>query len=323
MKNTVTTNDKLISIIIPTHNRAYIIEKCMNSIFSQTYNKFELIIVDDHSSDNTLELLNKINDTRLKFYKNKDKNGAQAARNEGIKKATGTWICFNDSDDFWENNKLQTNMDYLEKYNYNKNIVFYNDCYVYKEISNETTKWDLPEIDFYSSYKSLLTNPGPTFPGLFFHKSLIIKCGLLDESVPSYQEWDTSLILAKNGANFCHIKEPLFIYNLHSGETISKDMLRDFNGYQYIINKYKDEIIKHCGIEIWKQHIKIQYRKIMNYVLPSLYQYKDTVLSKNINIVLSDIESYLSVDSVKNENYILNIIKRIIKKILRLLHIKK
>ena len=50
----------------------------------------------------------------------------------------------------------------------------------------------------------------------------------LDDSVPSYQEWDTSLILAKNGANFFHIKEPLFIYNLHSGTTISKDMLRDF-----------------------------------------------------------------------------------------------
>jgi len=141
----------------------------------------------------------------------------------------------------------------------------------------------------------------------------------LDDSVPSYQEWDTSLILAKNGANFFHIKEPLFIYNLHSGTTISKDMLRDFNGYQYIINKYKDEIIKYCGNEIWKQHIKIQYKKFMDHVLPSLYQNKDSILSNNINVVLSNIESFLST----KKYIVLSHIKKIVKKILSSFNIKK
>jgi len=320
MKNTVIDNEFFFSIVIPTHNRAYIIEKCLDSIFNQTYKNFELIVVDDHSSDNTLELLSKIKDSRLKIYKNNEKSGAQAARNEGIKNASGDWICFNDSDDFWVNNKLQTNLNYLEKYKFNKNIVFYNDCYIHKEISNETTIWNLPEINFSSSYKSLLTNPAPTFPGLFFHKSLIVKGGLLDESVPSYQEWDTSLILAKNGAKFIHIKEPLFIYNLHSGTTISKDLLRDFNGYQYIINKYKDEINKYCGIEIWQKHIKNQYRKLMDNILPSIYQNKDSILTNNINTVLVDIETFLS---NKKENILKRIIKKVLRKTLHLLKIKK
>jgi glycosyltransferase involved in cell wall biosynthesis len=319
MENYDTKHDILISIIIPTHNRAYIIEKCIDSIFYQTYKNFELIIIDDNSSDNTLEVLNNIKDDRLKVIKIKNKNGAQAARNEGIKSASSDWICFNDSDDFWEKNKLDIHVECLKKHNFNNKVVFYTDCYRYEEITNEMTIWNLPEINYYSSYKSLLNGSGPMFQGLFFHKSLITKSGLLDESVPSYQEWDTSLILAKNGANFFHIKEPLFIYNLHTGTTISKDMLRDFNGYQYILNKYKDDIIKYCGIEVWKQHIRNQYNKFIDNVLPYLYQDKDAMLINNINTFFANIELF---SSTKN-NFILKIIKRIIKKILCLLYIKK
>jgi len=314
MNPNILENDILVSIIIPTHNRAYIIKKCIDTIFNQTYKKFELVIVDDNSNDNTLELLSTISDSRLKILKNKDKNGAQSARNEGIKNASGDWICFNDSDDFWEKNKLQTNFDYLKRHNFNKNIVFYNDCYRFNEISNETTIWNLPEIEFSFSYKSLLTSTGPMFQGLFFHKDLIINGGLLDESVPSFQEWDTSLILAKNGARFYHIKEPLFIYNIHLGETISKDMIRDFNGYQYVINKYKDDIIKYCGIEIWKQHIKVQYRKFIENVLPSISSSNDLVLNDNIHIVMESVESFLL---PKNKINIFGKIKNVIKKILR------
>jgi len=252
------------SIIIPSHNRGYIIKECINSIITQTYNNFELIIVDDHSKDNTKEIINNINDSRIRYINLENRNGAQAARNEGIKNAKYDWICFNDSDDFWINNKLEINKYFLELNHYNKNIVYYNDCFIYNESKNEKTLWNLPKIDYNNSYISLLKNPGPTFPGLLFHKELIIKCGLLDESVPSFQEWDTSLVLAKNGGSFIHIKEPLFIYNLHSGETISKDITRDFNGYQYIIDKYKDDILKHTNINIWKNHLKSQYKKLLN-----------------------------------------------------------
>ena len=309
-------NDKIkisFSIIIPTHNRAYIIKQCIDSILNQTYKEFELIIIDDHSEDNTIELLKSIEDTRLKILKLEGRKGAQAARNEGIKNASGDWICFNDSDDFWQNNKLEINIEYLKKFNSDKKIVFYNDCYRYEENTNKKNLWRLPDIKYFSSYKSLLNGPGPMFQGLFFHKSLIINGGLLDESVPSYQEWDTSLILAKNGAMFYHIKEPLFVYNLHSGETISKDIIRDFNGYQYIINKYKDDVIKYAGMNIWKKHIKDQYIKFINNVFPVLNKNNDPLLVNNANLILSNVDLYFLHNSYGK---IFRRIKSVINKIL-------
>jgi glycosyltransferase involved in cell wall biosynthesis len=305
--------NKIISIIIPTHNRGYIIKQCIDSIFCQTYKNFELIVVDDHSEDNTIELLKSIVDNRLKILILEKGKGAQVARNEGIKNASGDWICFNDSDDFWQINKLEINVNYLKRFKYDDKIVFYNDCYIYKESTNEKSIWNLPEIKYFSSYKSLLSGSGPMFQGLFFHKNLIINGGLLDESVPSYQEWDTSLILAKNGAKFYHIKEPLFVYNLHSGETISKNIVRDFNGYQYIINKYKNDIIKYVGMNIWKKHIKDQYMKFMNSVFPLLNKNNDALLVSNANLILNNIDLYFLHNSFDK---IYRKIRSLIKKIL-------
>ncbi len=310
-------NNILVSIIIPTYNRAYIIKQCIDSIFNQTYKEFELIIVNDHSEDNTVELLKTITDSRLKIINLEKEKGAQAARNEGIKNTSGDWVCFNDSDDFWQENKLKIHIKYLKKLKYNKNVVFYTDCYSYNENTNEKTVWNLPEIRYTASYKHLLAGPGPMFQGLFFHKSLIIKSGLLDESVPSYQEWDTSLLLAKNGARFYHIKEPLFIYNIHSGPTISKDMIRDFEGYQYIINKYKDDIIKYCGIRIWKKHIKTQYKKLVDYVFPNFYTNNNPILIGNINTVLVNIELYFLT------NKMIFIFKKFKRKLKEILYLKQ
>jgi glycosyltransferase involved in cell wall biosynthesis len=307
-------NTIFISIIIPTHNRAFIIEKCLNSIFNQTYKYFELLVIDDHSEDNSIELLNGINDPRLKILSLTDKYGAQAARNEGIKNASGDWICFNDSDDFWVENKLEIQIKYLENYKFNKNIVFYTDCY--REDNNIKTVWDLADIKFSSSYKSLLTNPGPMFQGFLLYKDFLINSGLLDENTLSFQEWDTSLILAKNGARFYHIKEPLFIYNLHSESTISKDLVRDFNGYYNIIFKYKDDIKKVAGINAWKNHLIYLFNKLVNNKI--IYNDLNPTTINNIDYLFQEIKYYLF-SNKKNINFIKRIIKKlknIIKRIL-------
>jgi glycosyltransferase involved in cell wall biosynthesis len=297
----------LISIIIPTHNRGYIIKECIDSILNQTYKNFELIIVDDHSDDNTIEILNNIKDSRLKIFKSEEKNGAQTARNIGIKNALGDWICFNDSDDFWLENKLEIHIKYLKQMHYNKNIVFYTDCYKYDKSNNKKTRHELHHIYLYSSYKSLLTGQGPMFQGLFLHKSLIINNGLLDENVLSYQEWDTSLILARNHAKFFHIKKPLFIYNLHSGTTISKDIIRGFNGYQYILNKYKNEIIKYAGENIWNEHLYSQLNRMYEIISLNNNISDNPILNNNIKIFLDDVKTYFN----GNRNIIIRMIKKI------------
>ena len=100
------TNTK-ISVIIPTYNRAKTIENSIKSVLNQTYKNFEIIVVDDGSKDNTKEIIDKIKDKRIRYFKLKNNNGASNARNIGIKISTGNFISFQDSDDIFYPYKLE------------------------------------------------------------------------------------------------------------------------------------------------------------------------------------------------------------------------
>ena len=96
-----------ISVIIPTYNRAKLLNRCLTSILNQTYKNIEIIVVDDGSTDNTKKIIYKINDNRIKYIKLKKNNGPSYARNFGIKKSKGEFISFQDSDDIYHKEKLE------------------------------------------------------------------------------------------------------------------------------------------------------------------------------------------------------------------------
>ena len=102
-----------VSIIIPTYNRAEFLTEALNSIMSQTYKDFELIVVDDGSSDNTKEVVKNF-DGEIKYLYRKNQ-GVSAARNLGINEAKGEFLSFLDSDDLWERNKLEKQIDFFDK----------------------------------------------------------------------------------------------------------------------------------------------------------------------------------------------------------------
>jgi glycosyltransferase involved in cell wall biosynthesis len=102
-----------VSVIIPTYNRGYIVGEAIESVLSQTFDDFEIMVVDDGSTDNTRNVVNFINDNRIKyFYKNN--GGVSSARNMGLDKAAGEYIAFLDSDDLWPENYLQTMVTHLQ-----------------------------------------------------------------------------------------------------------------------------------------------------------------------------------------------------------------
>lgn len=104
-----------VSIILPTFNRANLIIKAIESVLNQTYQNFELIIVDNFSTDNTLEIVNSFNEKRIKYFKYRNNGIIAKSRNYGIEKSQGKYIAFLDSDDWWKRNKLEISMIYLEK----------------------------------------------------------------------------------------------------------------------------------------------------------------------------------------------------------------
>ena len=104
--NLFNLNNK-ISVIIPTYNRGNIIENAITSVLNQTYKNLEVLIIDDGSTDNTKEVIDKFEDKRVKYIKIKENLGGSNARNIGIRKASGKYISFQDSDDIFYPDKLK------------------------------------------------------------------------------------------------------------------------------------------------------------------------------------------------------------------------
>lgn len=105
----------MFSIIIPLYNKSSYIKETIESVLNQSYSEYEIIIVDDSSTDNSLEIVRSIVDDRIRVYSKKNE-GVSAARNYGIKKVVGDYICFLDADDLWKNNHLQVLYDLISKY---------------------------------------------------------------------------------------------------------------------------------------------------------------------------------------------------------------
>lgn len=109
-----------VSIIMPAYNCEKFIKKAVGSVQKQTYTDWELLIVNDCSSDGTVDIINSMSadDSRIKLFHNSKRSGAAATRNKAVKNATGKYIAFLDSDDVWTSDKLEKQIGFMEKNGY-------------------------------------------------------------------------------------------------------------------------------------------------------------------------------------------------------------
>jgi len=107
-------NEPKISVVIPTYDKAQYLGEAIESVLNQTYKNIEIIIIDDGSKDNTQEVVKSFNDPRI-LYIWQSNQGEVVARNRGIQESNGKYIAFLDSDDLWLKEKLQKQVDFMEK----------------------------------------------------------------------------------------------------------------------------------------------------------------------------------------------------------------
>lgn len=124
----------IVSIVIPLYNKGYIIHKTIKSVLEQTFTDFEIVIVNDGSTDSSFEIVSKFSDKRIKLFQQQNK-GAAAARNLGIEKATSNLIAFLDADDFWYPNHLE---ELVKLYNDFPNCGMYCNRFQTKIAKNKT-----------------------------------------------------------------------------------------------------------------------------------------------------------------------------------------
>ncbi len=223
-------NEPIISIIIPTYNRAAIIGKTIDSFIAQTFEDWEMIVVDDRSNDNTKDVIEEYHkrDARVRYMLNERKKGAQGARNTGIVHAQAGWVCLFDSDDIAYPKYLSKMVGAIEE------GVGCVACYL-KLIYVGECKSDVAEWadDGYVEKKLMSGKLYINFVNSIFRKSELLKIGLLDEDCPNYQEYDTHLRLSQN-AQYKAVREILLDYHLGVPDSISVATHKNVMGRIYI-----------------------------------------------------------------------------------------
>ncbi len=221
---------ELVSIIVPTFNRADKIQNAISSVINQKYNNWELIIVDNESLDGTKEMIKNYKDSRIRFYSISNNGVIGYSRNFGVEKSNGRYLAFLDSDDFWENEKLSICIGLMEKKN--KDICYHN-CYL---ISNNEKKKTRCRKLLSNNFFDLIKN-GNTIvtSSVILKKELFLKIGGFSEkkNMIGWEDYHLWLMLAKQKYNFlfvnsylgsCRIGEDNFdnpkrvIYNLENIE---------------------------------------------------------------------------------------------------------
>lgn len=220
-----------ISIIIPTYNRATSIGKTIDSFIAQDYKNWEMLVVDDHSTDNTREVIGAYNkrDPRIHYFINERKKGAQGARNTGLLHAKHDWVVLFDSDDFAYSSFLNRMVSEIKD---KTDVVT---CYarkVWVDGSNTT----IEEWGGEGNIERLLLKAWAYvgFDDCLFRKTRLFEIGLLDEDCPCMQEWDTHIRLSKN-CTYKQIKEPLMDYMWGNEDTISRNRQKNKNGRVYVM----------------------------------------------------------------------------------------
>lgn len=250
-------NENSVSVVVPAYNRQKTIERAIASVLKQTHPVHEIIIVDDCSTDNTVQIIQEFvkHDGRIKLLRHERNKGAQAARNTGIVNSTAEYVAFLDSDDEWLPERLRLGFEVIET---EAVPVVHSEAIIHKNGQNALK--NIPPLRGYV-YPKILNEPGPMFQGLLLKKECLEKIGLLDETIISWQEWDTFIRLAKY-FEFGFVSEPCFIWHWHEGHTISKDKRKEAEGYYQIVEKHADEIIKYAGTEALINHYMITLEKL-------------------------------------------------------------
>lgn len=229
-----------ISVIIPTHNRPEMLKKAINSVLNQTYTDLELVIVDDGLEKRTDEVIQSVNDPRIKYIQHLEEKGGSAARNTGIKNATGEFIAFLDDDDEWVPHKLSMQMAQFEFTPHDVGFCFSAVENIFADRKYITT---VPSGvgDYHplalSYFKSLLTVT------LIIKKYVFVESGVFDEKFPSHQEAD---LMIRVTAKFkgLGINEPLVKVSIGGHQQVGSSLARRISGREMLLAKYMSEYKK-------------------------------------------------------------------------------
>jgi glycosyltransferase involved in cell wall biosynthesis len=239
MKNTVPK----VSIIIPTYNRANLLSRAIKSVLDQTFQDFELIIVDDGSTDNTKEVIERFQkkDSRIKYIFQENSGGPSRPNNVGIKNSNGKYIAILESDDEWLPEKLRLQIEILEKYE-NVGLV---SCYAFRIFPDRTRKlYKTPYTGFLSKkkWKIFWQKWGIISPStILIKKNCLSKVGLFDEALKFAFDVDFYLRFIKNFDFYFLPFSLINYYETPQSQSRGEFWKKWIPEYEYMLEKYRED----------------------------------------------------------------------------------
>ena len=246
---------KLVSVIIPTHNRADLLPRAIESVLKQTYTNFEIIIVSDGSTDNTEAVVKKYseNDYRVKYIGYTPARGGNVARNTGIEASKGEYVAFLDDDDEWLPEKLQRQVDLLDSDDSvglvytGVHIIYVNEKVEYNSMSKE--RGDLKK-------RILIDNCVGTTSTVVLRKSILQKSGMFDVKLKALQDFDLWIRIAQH-SKVDVVSQPMInYYNYLGKKQISAVTQKYVDAFGYINSKYENEMRELTGDEMHQKQVQ-------------------------------------------------------------------
>lgn len=249
-----------VSVVLPTHNRAGLLGRAIESVLKQSFRDFELIVVDDASVDETEQVVAGFDEPRIRYVRHSAQKGAPAARNTGIRAVRAKVVAFQDSDDEWHPEKLAKQMDVL-KASGNREAVIYTGFLRHSADSSVyiPEPW-VAHRDGDILSQLLLGNFVST-------QTLLLPCtyldavGGFDERLRRFQDWELVIRLAK-AYHFRLVDEPLVLAHETPGN-ISSNEAAGFSALEIILDKHRSEF-KQCPAVLADHFLNLGYFNCRN-----------------------------------------------------------
>ena len=211
-----------VSAIVLTYNRAHMVKEAIDSILNQTFKDFELVIVDNYSSDNTESVVASYTDKRIRYFKNQNHGFMGVNRNFGIEKSGGEYIAFLDDDDIWLPEKLEKQVGLLDS---NRELgLIYSDCYITDSNGNVTES-----TYFYgrkpvrgNAFDELLQYDPVPMPAATIRKEVLDRVGVFNPKYKIALDYDLWLRIAEHYP-IDFMEQPLAEYRVHGDSGYQKN----------------------------------------------------------------------------------------------------
>lgn len=242
------SKNPLVSVIIPVYNRARLVKRAVKSVLDQTCQDFEVLVVDDCSTDDTAEVVGALDDSRVRVVRNSTNAGVAFSRNRGIGLARGRFISLLDSDDYYQPAFLERSVARMQESDQRVGFIW-TGIRVVDDDGKEmyTSTWKPPvDGDPYRQFlRSLKIGTGC---GLTF-KAEALRQVRFDPALRAAEDTEFFLRLARQ-YRFDYIDEPLIVITKHRGERVTRDVRNTFRTYLSIFRTHRDAICREADVRI-------------------------------------------------------------------------